>query len=135
MERTVDSLDQYDALLKRLSRKYAARPEIKMRNGQWQKCGNAILITRPNGDSLLVVIGGADSYISFYSAARDGIAYRGIGDSSTKGTFAFFVDGHWTEAQRHYAISPAMALDAARRFVQMADGLPAGILWLEEERN
>ena len=125
----MENLPQFDALLNRLVHRYTALPKIELPHGELEKCGNAIGITRGNGDSLMVVLGGEVSYASFRPASPEEGEWHGLGDLAAQGTFVFFMDGHWTELPRRHAMDSATALDIARRFLQMPSGLPPEIAW------
>lgn len=92
-----------------------------------------VSLQRVNGDTLLVVLGGSESFLNFASASLDAPHFSSRGDSDTDDPFVLYVGGdHYSEVPRRLVVDVALAREAVREFVSRDAGLPGCISWEQD---
>jgi hypothetical protein len=91
-----------------------------------------IVVERPNGDTLTVLLGAPQSFVSFVAASGNPPYFVSLGDPTAEGVITFYVDGnHHSEALARHAIEISKARETVREFVELRTGLPRTVTWTE----
>lgn len=112
--------DEIDAILDRVAREID--PDLPQ----------GVVVERANGDSLIVLLGAPQSFLSFVAASGNAPYFSSLGDPTAEGVVTFYVDGdHHSEALARHSIEVFEAREAVREFVNLQTGLPRAVTWTE----
>ena len=92
---------------------------------------NFIFLDAPNGNELRLIVGGAETVLSFAYSYRNAPYYasRGASESSHPVITCFVGLAHYTEFPRRYVVPYATGLTAAHEFAETTS-LPNSLRWI-----